>query len=136
MIATLVSGQIFAKPERVTSKGGLSFVRFKVRIPTSAGASVISRAVCFSTAVGEQVLALGEGDSICLSGTLNVKPWLNGSGEARVDLDLVVNAILTPYHVSQKKTAMQACGRGKKGVETITAVIGEPAGDDFREDTI
>ena len=43
-----------------------------------------------------------------LSGALTPKVWQPTSGEPRVVLDLVAHAAITAYHVTRKRTAIQA----------------------------
>ena len=53
------------------------------------------------------LLALGDGDSVSLSGALTPKVWTDRDGHARPALDLVAHGLLTSYHVTRKRKAMQ-----------------------------
>jgi hypothetical protein len=43
-----------------------------------------------------------------LSGALTPKVWTDREGNARPALDLVAHAVLSPYHVTRKRNAVQA----------------------------
>lgn len=53
--------------------------------------------------VRNTLLALADGDSVALTGTLTPKVWLDKRGEARPALDMVAHAALTPYQVIRKR---------------------------------
>jgi single-stranded DNA-binding protein len=62
--------------------------------------------IAFAAPAVEALLALADGDSVAVSGELTPKAWLDKSGEARPSLDLVAHAILTAYHVTRKRQAV------------------------------
>jgi hypothetical protein len=54
------------------------------------------------------LLALGDGDSVALSGELTPKVWQpKDGGEPRPTLDLLAHAILTLYHVQHKRQGVR-----------------------------
>ena len=52
------------------------------------------------------LLALGDGESVALSGELTPKVWTGKEGTARPSLDMVAHAVVTPYHVTRKRQAV------------------------------
>jgi len=106
MIEALVSGKLHGQPAQKMSKTGNPFVVAKVR--AHAGDSdVFVNVIAFSPAACEALLALGEGDSVALAGTLTPKAWLDHNGTPRPALDLVASQVLSAYHVTRKRKALE-----------------------------
>jgi hypothetical protein len=107
MIDGLVGGRVYGKPTQRTGASGKPFVTAKVRAATGDGDSLFVNVIAFSDSVRVALLALDDGDSVCLSGVLTPKCWQPpAGGEARPALDMVAHAITTPYHVTRKRQAM------------------------------
>ncbi len=106
MIDGLVMGKLYGKPAQRTSNNGKTFVVAKVRTAAGDGEGMFVSVIAFAAGVKTGLLALDDGDSVALSGTLTPKVWQHGSGEARPSLDMVAHGLLTPYHVSRKRKAM------------------------------
>jgi single-stranded DNA-binding protein len=107
MIDGLVSGKLFGKPTERTGASGKTFVTAKARVATSDGESLFLNIITFSESVGAALLALDDGDSVALSGSLTPKAWSDKNGAARAGLDMVAHHVLTSYHVQRKRKAMQ-----------------------------
>ena len=105
MIDGLIGGKLHGKPVQRTGASGKQFVTCKVRTPTAAGDALFVNVIIFSESAGAVALALDDGDSICLSGSITPKVWAPPSGEPRVVLDMVAHAALTSYHVTRKRKA-------------------------------
>ena len=106
MIDGLIAGKLYGKPTERTSKTGKPFVVAKVRAATGEGESMFINVIAFDTAPCTALLALGDGDSVALSGSLTPKTWTDKEGNTRPSLDLVAHQVLTTYHVTRKRTAM------------------------------
>lgn len=106
MIDALISGKLHGKPSERTSKAGKPFVTAKVRAAGGDGESLFLNVIAFDPAPCTALLALGDGDSVALSGSLTPKTWTDKDGNARPALDLVAHMVLTAYNVSRKRTAM------------------------------
>ncbi|WP_029528455.1 single-stranded DNA-binding protein [Polaromonas glacialis] len=106
MIEALVSGKLHGQPAQKISKTGKPFVVAKVRAYIS-DADVFVNVIAFSSAACEALLALGEGDAVALAGTLTPKAWTDREGIARPALDLVASQVLTAYHVTSKRRALE-----------------------------
>ena len=106
MIDALISGKLYGQPTERTSKTGKPFALAKVRAAGGDGESLFVNVIAFDAAPCTALLALGDGDSVALSGSLTPKVWTDKGGNARPGLDLVAHAVLTTYHVTRKRTAM------------------------------
>lgn len=67
------------------------------------------------------LLALAEGDSVALSGSLTPKTWTDKEGNTRPALDLVAHQVLTAYAVTRKRNAM-----GQAQQQTFTSCCPTP----------
>lgn len=63
--------------------------------------------IAFDPATVAALLALGDGDSVTLAGSLTPKVWTDRDGNHRPAVDLVAHQVLTPYHVTRKRKAVQ-----------------------------
>lgn len=113
MVDGLVSGKLYGTATSRTSQNGKQFVTAKVRAAGGDGESLFVNVIAFSTTAGEALLALADGDSVALAGTLTPKAWVDRAGEAKPALDLVAHAVLTAYHLKRKRAAVQ----GENGAE-------------------
>ena len=108
MIDALISGKLYGQPTERTSKTGKPFALAKVRAAGGDGESLFVNVIAFDAAPCTALLALGDGDSVALSGSLTPKVWTDKGGNARPGLDLVAHQVLTAYHVTRKRnTARQ-----------------------------
>jgi single-stranded DNA-binding protein len=107
MIDGLIGGKLHGKPAKRTGQAGKSFVTAKVRTPLADGDSIFVNVITFSESVGDALLALDDGDSVALSGSLTPKVWTDKNGNAKPALDLVAQAITTAYHVTRKRRTVQ-----------------------------
>ena len=111
MIDALISGKLYGQPTERTSKTGKPFALAKVRAAGGDGESLFVNVIAFDTAPCTALLALGDGDSVALSGSLTPKVWTDKEGNARPGLDLVAHQVLTAYHVTRKRRAVQPQGQ-------------------------
>lgn len=107
MIDGLISGKLYGVAAERTGQSGKTFVTAKVRAATGEGESLFVNVITFSTTAADALLALDDGDSVSLAGTLTPKVWTDKHGDARPALDMVAHAVLTAYHVKRKRAAMQ-----------------------------
>ena len=133
MIDALIAGRIYGKPTERTSKTGKPFAIAKVRAATGEGESMFINVIAFDTAPCTALLALGDGDSVALSGSLTPKVWTDKGGNARPGLDLVAHQVLTTYHVTRKRTAMQRdCNVSGNAPATAATAHGRPKDEAWR----
>ena len=107
MIDALIAGKLFGQPAQRTSKTGKPFAVAKVRTAGGDGESTFVSVIAFDIAPCTALLALADGDSVAMSGSLSLKTWTDKDGNARPGLDLVAHQVLTPYHVTKKRCAME-----------------------------
>jgi len=104
MLDALITGRLHGKPTQKAAKTGKPFAIAKVRVATGDQAIFVS-VVAFDAAVCNGLLALDEGDSVALAGTLTPTAWLDREGAPRPGMDMVAHALLTAYHVKRKRAA-------------------------------
>lgn len=110
MIDGLIAGKLHGQPEQRMGRNDKPFVTVKVRAASASGDVLFVNCIAFVPEAVAALLALGDGESIALAGELTPKAWADRNGEARVSLDMVVHAVVTPYHVTRKRNAMQQEG--------------------------
>jgi single-stranded DNA-binding protein len=108
MIDALIGGKLYGQPKQGTSKNGNPFVTAKVRAAAAAGESLFVNVIAFNPDACTALLALDDGEPVALSGSLTPKVWTDREGQPRPALDMVAARVLTPYHVSRKRAAMDA----------------------------
>ena len=107
MIDGLIAGKLYGQPAERMGKGGKPFAVAKVRCAAGDGESLFINVICFDAVACAALLALSDGDSISLAGTLTPKVWTDKQGTARPSLDMVAHAVLTAYHVTKKRRTVQ-----------------------------
>ena len=107
MIDGLIAGKLYGQPTERISKTGKPFAIAKVRAAGGDGESLFVNVSAFDDAPCAALRALGDGDSVALSGSLSQKMWTDKEGNTRPSLDLVAHQVLTTYHVTRRRTAMQ-----------------------------
>ena len=73
MIDALIAGKVFGQPAERTSKAGKVFAVAKVRAAGGDGEVMFVSVIAFDAAPCTALLALGDGDSVALSGSLTPK---------------------------------------------------------------
>lgn len=105
MIDGLIGGKLYGKAAQRVGQSGKRFVTAKVRTPTSNGEALLVNVLTFSDTVSDALLALDDGDSVCLAGALTPKAWCDKTGAACPGLDMVAQTVSTAYHVARKRQA-------------------------------
>ena len=95
MIDALIAGRLFGIAEERSGQAGSAYVTCKLRAATDDGDLIICNVIAFNDKVRNALLALGDGDSLALSGALTPKVWTDKQGKARPALDLVAHAIVS-----------------------------------------
>ncbi|MBK8664994.1 MAG: single-stranded DNA-binding protein [Burkholderiales bacterium] len=106
MIDALIGGKLHGTPQQRTGQSGKPFTVAKIRASAGDGESLFVSVIAFSQSAQTALLALGDGESVALSGALTPKVWTDKDGTARPSLDLVAHAVLTSYHVTRKRQAV------------------------------
>lgn len=119
MIDALIAGRLYGQAEERTGQSESAFVTCKLRVSTDDGNTIFCNVIAFDDEVRHALLALADGDSVALSGALTPKVWTDKQGNTRPALDLIAHAVLTAYHVTRKRKAVQ----GKAGGQAQDAGI-------------
>ncbi len=106
MIDGLIAGKLYGTPTEKTAKTGKPFATAKVRAAAGDGESLFVNVIAFDAGACSALLALGDGDSVALSGALTPKVWSDREGNTKPALDMVAHAVLTAYHVTRKRKAV------------------------------
>ena len=106
MIDGLIAGRVFGQPAQRTGKSGKPFVVAKLRAAVDGAEAVFVNVLAFADAAQAALLALADGDSVALTGSLTPKTWTDKEGNTRPALDLVAHQVLTSYSVTKKRSAM------------------------------
>lgn len=110
MIDALIAGKVFGQPKQLASKAGKPFATAKVRVAAGEGEAMFVNVIAFDAGTVAALLALGDGDSVALAGSLTPKVWTDREGHHRPAVDLVAHQVLTTYHVTRKRKAVQKPG--------------------------
>lgn len=107
MIDALIAGKLHGQPQQRTGSSGKPFTTAKVRAAAGNGEALFVNVIAFSRTAQDALMALGDGDSVSLSGELTPKVWTDREGQARPAVDLVAHAVLTAYHTRRKRQAVE-----------------------------
>jgi single-stranded DNA-binding protein len=107
MIDGLIAGKLYGTATSRTGQSGKTFVTAKVRAAAGDGESLFVNVIAFDDKAKDALLALDDGDSVSLAGTLTPKVWTDKQGVTKPVLDMVAHAVLTAYHVKRKRAAVQ-----------------------------
>jgi len=107
VIDALIQGRLRRTPESRTSAAGKPFAVASLRTTVRDGSAVFVSVIAFHQAAITALLALSDGDSVSIAGELTPKVYTPPVGEPRINLDLIAHAVLTEYHVSRKRRAVQ-----------------------------
>ncbi|MFP4891960.1 single-stranded DNA-binding protein [Paraburkholderia sp. EG304] len=118
MIDGLVSGKLYGTAQSRTGQTGRAFVTAKVRAATGDGETLFVNVIAFDDKAIAALLALDDGDSVALAGTLTPKVWTDKNGDAKPALDMVAHAVLTAYHVKRKRQAVNQQAGDERGPAT------------------
>lgn len=114
MIDALIAGRLHHAAQSRTSSAGKRFATATVRAALRDGASVFVSIIAFDEAPVAALLALAAGDSVALAGELTPKVYTpKDGGEPRPSLDLLAHQVLTEYHVTRKRKAVQDAAEGR-----------------------
>ena len=105
MIDGLIAGKLYGQPAQRTGKSGKPFAVAKLRCAAGDGESLFVNVIAFDCDTCTALLALGDGDSVALAGTLTPKVWTDKQGNTRPALDMVAHRVLTAYDASDSHPA-------------------------------
>ena len=97
MMDGLIAGKLLGDPEQRSGKGDSQFVVAKLRAQAGDGENLIVNVIAFDATPCRDLLALRDGDSVALSGSLTPKAWTDKQGNVKPALDLVAQRVLSAY---------------------------------------
>ncbi|MCB1979664.1 MAG: single-stranded DNA-binding protein [Burkholderiaceae bacterium] len=103
MIDGLVAGRLHGAPGERIDKAGNAFVVAKVLAAACDGENLFVNVIAFSKQTCTALLALREGDSLALTGSLTPRVWTDKQGNARPSLDMVANAVLAAHDAHEMR---------------------------------
>jgi single-stranded DNA-binding protein len=104
---SLASGRLAKSPETRTTRNERQFATAQVSVASDGDDSTLVSLIAFRA---EAVAPLGDldiGDACAVAGRAKVTTWTNRDGETKAGLSIVVEQLLTPYHVRRKRNAAQ-----------------------------
>jgi len=107
MIDALIGGSVHGKPVTRIGPSGKAFVGAKLITRTGNGDRILVNVIAFDGGVRNALMALNNGDSVALSGTLTPRVWTPPNSDPRAVLDIVAHSITTNYHVTRKRQSMR-----------------------------
>jgi len=107
MIDALITGKLHVAPVERTSKTGKPFATVRLLAAAGDGERVFVNLIAFEPAAVQALLALGAGDALAVAGTVTPRTYTGKTGEPRASLDVVAQQVLTAYHVTRKRQAVQ-----------------------------
>ncbi|MBC3934793.1 single-stranded DNA-binding protein [Undibacterium rugosum] len=94
MIDGIVAGRMYGVAETRSGQSGSVYVTCKLKVATDEGDTIMCNVITFQQSVRSALMALGDGESVCLSGALTPKVWTDKQGNTRPAIDLIAHAIL------------------------------------------
>ena len=126
-IDALIQGTLHRAAQIRTGSSGKRFATATVRTPIRDSSTVFASVIAFSPTAIDALIALGDGDALCVAGELTPKVYTpKDGGEPRPSIDLVAHQVLTAYAVQRTRKAI---AEPKPSGRTV-----EPAFDDALPD--
>ena len=119
MIDALVAGKLVGAVVERTASSGKTFVTGKVHAAGSDGEDKFLNVVAFDDNVKSMLLTLGDGDSVAVSGTMNVGTYEARDGTTRNSINVVASDVLSAYGVKRKREQYAAIRRWARSKMTM-----------------
>ncbi len=110
MIDGLVAGRLYGAAERRLDKANKPFVVCKVRAASADGEMLFVNVIAFDEGTAALLLALADGESVALSGSLTPRVWTDKQGNTRPSLDMVAHRVLTARDVPHRRGVPESLG--------------------------
>jgi single-stranded DNA-binding protein len=95
MIDGLIAGRLMGDASRRVDKTGRDYTVARVLARNKTDEEFIVNVIAFDDVPCRALMALADGDAVCLAGSLTPKVWTDKQGNARPSLDLVATRVLT-----------------------------------------
>lgn len=103
MIDALIQGRVRGVPAERHGKTGKRFVTARMSVPMADGAYIWASVIAFEPDACATLLALGDGDTASIAGTLTIKVWADKDGNPQPAIDMVASRLLTVYSITKKR---------------------------------
>ncbi|BAN24646.1 hypothetical phage protein [Caballeronia insecticola] len=113
---------MFKTAEERRSNSGKTFVTDNVRAADGDGESLFVNVVAFSDSAKATLLALEDGDSVSLTGTLKIGTYEARDGSVRPKVSMIAQTVLTAYQVTRKRKAAAMMSDGSNRMPRETAM--------------
>ena len=97
MINGLIMGTLFGEVEMREGKNATRFAVAKVKASCTDGETVLVNVIAFNADTCKALMALEDGDTLAMSGSLTPKVWSDKQGNTRAALDMVASKVMTAY---------------------------------------
>lgn len=101
-----MAGKLWKTPEQRRSNAGMTYVTANVRTADGDGESLFVNVVAFGDCAKAALLALEEGDSVSLAGSLKIGTYDARDGSVKPSVSMVASKVLTAYCVARKRKAV------------------------------
>lgn len=101
----LLTGKLFQRAEERISKAGKPYVTARVRVPVSDAEAVFVNVICFSESGCAALLALSDGDSVSITGSIKPTAWLDRSSNPCAGLAMTASQVMSVYAARAKRKA-------------------------------
>ena len=102
MIDGLIAGKLVGQAEMRDGKNASKFVVAKVKAMSGDGDAVVVNVIAFAPEACASLMALDDGHSVALAGSLTPKVWSDKQGNTKPALDMIVSNVLTAYQAGRK----------------------------------
>ena len=94
MIDGLIAGRLMGDASRRVDKAGRTYIVARVLARNKADEEFIVNVIAFDEAACAGLLALRDGESLSLTGSLTPKVWTDKQGNTKAALDLVAHRVV------------------------------------------
>jgi single-stranded DNA-binding protein len=102
----LITGTLFRAPEQRTAKSGRQFVAATLKAKDGE-ATKWWKVLAFSETARAELMRLADGDAMCVQGQLRVETYQAESGETKMSLSIIANAVLALREPAKKEKPPQ-----------------------------
>ncbi len=102
MLEVLIAGKLH-RPAEAKTVGGKECVEAVVRVPTE-GEAVFVKVTCWAPEPRRALLALSEGDAVCVAGAAKLRAWV-GTRDAKMHagMDVTATVVQSVYAARVKR---------------------------------
>lgn len=130
MIDALIGGKLFKSAETRQSQNGNTYTLAKVRAADGDGESHFVSVIAFDQLAQDALLALDDGDSVTLTGTLKI-----GVYNGKPSVSLTAHRVMSAYHVKRKREKVQSSESDSTvSTESMSSGNGYQTGQRFEDD--